>query len=107
MPASKDNKTIIRVSSKANVHNLASSLQTHIVNNHAIEVDAVGAGAVNQAVKAISVARASLCSQGYEVLIKAFFKDVMMDEVTTDGEGKESKITVKKSCICLSLVVSR
>lgn len=100
-------KVVIRVSSKANVHNLSDSLQTHILAGHSIEVAAVGAGAVNQAIKSIAVARVAVGKQGYEITIKPYFKDVMMDEFVPNGEGKEEKVSIKKSCICLFIVVQK
>jgi stage V sporulation protein SpoVS len=44
----------MKISAKANVHNTAKLIEEVIQNNLGVKIVAIGAGAVNQAVKAIA-----------------------------------------------------
>lgn len=77
------NKKIIKVSAKSPVQSLASSIVFSIEAGENVVLRAVGASAVNQMYKGISVARGTLASKGSDLFIKPGF-----DEVTEDGEKK-------------------
>ena len=73
----------IKVSCKSSVPQTAGSITISIESGCAVEVRAVGAGAVNQMYKAIATARGTLASKGKDVLIRPGFT-----EVTENGESK-------------------
>lgn len=77
------NKKIIKVSAKSPVQSLASSIVFSVEAGESVVLRAVGASAVNQMYKGISVARGTLASKGNDLFIKPGF-----DEVTEDGEKK-------------------
>ncbi len=76
----------IRVSSKTSVNHLANSISKIINDDFDIEVRALGAGAVNQMYKGITVARGILALKGKDLLIKPGFVDI--SEPDTNGENK-------------------
>ena len=43
------------------------------------EIQAVGAGALNQAIKAIAIARGFLTPSGYDIVVIPSFTDVLID----------------------------
>lgn len=73
---------IIKVSAESRTSAVAGAIAGVIREHHRAEVQAIGAGAVNQAVKAIAIARGYLQEDGLHV--------VCMPEFTAvDIEGKE------------------
>jgi stage V sporulation protein S len=74
--------TIIKVSSESRTSAVAGAIAGVVRENNRADVQAIGAGAVNQAVKAIAIARGYLQEDGLDV--------VCMPEFTTvDIDGKE------------------
>ena len=74
--------TIIKVSSGSRTSSVAGAIAGVVRDNNRAEVQAIGAGAVNQAVKAVAIARGFLQEDGLDV--------VCIPEFTTvDIEGKE------------------
>lgn len=82
-------KQILRVSSGTPVRPFAGCLVSHIEQGNDVEAHAIGAGAVNQMIKAFAVANGILASQGIELLFKPHFKDIKED-------GKESSAIVAR-----------
>ena len=79
----EEHKKEIKVSAKSPVQALASSIVFSIEEGHDVTLRAVGASAVNQMYKSITVARGTLASKGKDMYIKPGF-----DEVTEDGDKK-------------------
>lgn len=75
---------ILKVSSKSNPGLVAGAL-AGVINDHGeAELQAVGAGAVNQAVKAIAISRGFLAPTGKEIICVPSFSEVTInDEVRT------------------------
>ena len=74
---------ILKVSSKSSPNAVAGSLAMTIREHGNAEIQVVGAGALNQAIKAIAIARGFLAPSGINlVCIPAF------TEVTIDGEQR-------------------
>ena len=67
---------IYKVSSKSNVPKLTGALYKSILEGNEIELQAVGAGAVNQSVKALASVREKLCRKGIDFLVLPFFRDI-------------------------------
>ncbi len=83
---------IIKVSSRSVPRSVAGAICAVIREGGSAEVEAVGAGAVNQAVKAIAVARGFLAEEGTEAVCLPAF-----DEFEVSGETKTGmKFTVEK-----------
>ena len=75
---------ILKVSSKSNPNLVAGALSGVITEQKEAELQAVGAGAVNQAVKAVAIARGFLAPAGIEIICVPSFAEVMInDEVRT------------------------
>lgn len=79
------NNKIIKVSSKSNSSAVAGAIAGILKENQEIEIHTIGAGAINQAVKAIAIARGFVAPSGVElVCIPAF------GTTNIDGEEKTS-----------------
>ncbi len=57
-------RLLLRVSSNSNVHKVAGAIAHVLRSDGAVDVQAIGAAAVNQCVKAIAVAHSFLESEG-------------------------------------------
>lgn len=66
----------LRVSSKSSPSSVAGAIAGMIKDGMPVEVQSVGAGAVNQAVKAIAIARGFLAPIGIEIVCCPAFADV-------------------------------
>lgn len=74
---------ILKVSSKSNPVSVAGAIAGIIREKQNVEVQGIGAGAVNQALKSIAVARGYLAPSGIDIVcIPAF------SSVEVDGESK-------------------
>ena len=74
---------ILKVSSKSAPNSVAGAIAGVIREHSSVEIQAVGASAVNQAIKAIAIARGYLAPTGVELIcIPAFVN------VTIDGEDR-------------------
>ncbi len=104
-----DNFINMRVAAKSNVKNLATSIAKNIQEGKRVELDAIGAGAVNQAAKACAVAAGQLAPLGYDVLVKPAFKTIEFEEAPGEAkEGEESSSgSTAKSALCFILVTKR
>ena len=70
---------VLRVSSKSNPNSLAGAMAAVLREQGATEVQAIGAGAINQAVKAIAIARGFVAPGGMDLTFVPAFVDVMID----------------------------
>ena len=69
----------LKVSSKSSSNAVAGALAGVIRENGAAEIQAVGAGALNQAIKAIAIARGFLAPSGIDIVCVPAFADIMID----------------------------
>jgi len=67
---------VLKVSSKSNPNAVAGALAGVIREQGAVEVQTVGAGALNQAVKAVAIARGFLAPSGMELTCIPAFADI-------------------------------
>ncbi len=74
--------TIIKVSAGSRTSSVAGAIAGVVRDNNRAEVQAIGAGAVNQAVKAVAIARGFLEEDGMNVICIPEF-------TTVDIDGKE------------------
>ena len=70
---------VLKVSSKSNPNSCAGALAGVIRHNGAAEIQVVGAGALNQAIKAVAIARGFLASSGLDVVCVPMFADIEID----------------------------
>lgn len=74
---------LLKVSSKSNPNSVAGAIAGVIREKGVAEIQSIGAGALNQAVKAVAIARGFLAPLGIElVCIPAF------SEINVDGEER-------------------
>jgi stage V sporulation protein S len=72
----------LRVSASSNPQSVASAIAHAIYDKHEVKLRAVGAGAVNQAVKAIAIARGYVAPRGMDLTDKPGFTTIE----SRDGE---------------------
>ena len=70
---------IIKVSGTSRTSAVAGAIAGVFRENKRAEVQAIGAGAVNQAVKALILAKGYLAEDGYDVMFTPEFTDVEID----------------------------
>ncbi|NLD74725.1 MAG: stage V sporulation protein S [Chloroflexi bacterium] len=74
----------LRVASSSNTTSVAGAIAWSVRDNGYAEIEAIGAGAVNQATKAVAVARGYLALEGVDiVLVPAFTTVTIADEERT------------------------
>lgn len=73
-------QVILKVSSQSEVSAVAGAIAAVIRERGLAEVQAIGAGAVNQATKAVAVARAFLALEGYDIICLPEFTKVTIGE---------------------------
>lgn len=69
----------LKVSSKSSPASVAGAIAGMVKDGAPVEIQAVGAGAVNQAVKAIAISRGFLSPVGIELLCIPSFADIVID----------------------------
>ncbi|UUV25899.1 MULTISPECIES: stage V sporulation protein S [Lysinibacillus] len=77
--------TTLKVSSKSNPNSLAGAIVATLRENPSIEIAGVGAGAINQAIKAIAVGEGFVRPEGNELVCIPYFENI-----TIEGEGRTS-----------------
>ncbi len=70
---------VLRVSSKSNANSVAGALAAAIRDDGAAEIQAIGAGAVNQSVKAIAIANGFLTTTGVNIYAQPTFEEIEID----------------------------
>lgn len=71
---------VLKVSSKSSPASVAGAIAGMIKDGAHVEVQSVGAGAVNQAVKAIAISRGFLSPVGIEIACVPYFADIVINE---------------------------
>ncbi|MNW28123.1 Stage V sporulation protein S [compost metagenome] len=77
------NSNVLKVASSSNPNSVAGAIAGVIREQGRVEVQAIGAGAVNQAVKAAAIVRGFLAPSGIDLIVIPAFQDVEID-----GEGR-------------------
>ena len=67
---------ILRVSAKSNPNSVAGALAGVLRENGSAEMQAIGAGALNQAIKAIAIARGFVAPHGVDLVCIPAFTDL-------------------------------
>lgn len=69
----------LRVSAKSKPNTVAGAVAGVIREKGVVEVQTVGAGALNQAIKAIAIARGFLAPSGIDLICVPSFSDIQID----------------------------
>ena len=70
---------IIKVSANSRTSAVAGAIAGVMREHQHVNVQAIGASAVNQAVKALALARGYLAEDGYDIVSVPYFVDVEID----------------------------
>jgi stage V sporulation protein S len=70
---------VLKVSSKSNPNSVAGAIAGVLSERGNIEIQAIGAGALNQAIKAIAIARGFVASSGVNLVFVPAFTDVLIN----------------------------
>ncbi len=70
---------VLKVSSKSNPNSVAGALAGILREQGSVEMQTVGAGALNQAVKAIAIARGFIAPSGAELTCVPAFADIKIN----------------------------
>ena len=70
---------VLKVSSKSKPNSVAGALANAFKDKQGIEIQAIGAGALNQAVKAIAIARGFIAPSGLDLVCVPAFTDIEID----------------------------
>ena len=70
---------ILKVSSKSNPSKVAGAIANIFREKGGVELQTVGAGALNQAVKAVSIARGYISPSGINLVCTPAFTDIEID----------------------------
>ncbi len=74
--------SLLRVSSDSSPTSVAGAIAGFIKEEGEVDLQGIGAGAVNQATKAIAIARGYVASNGYDLICIPAFVDVEIDGKT-------------------------
>ncbi len=69
----------LKVSTKSNPNSVAGAMAGVIRQSGSVAVQVVGAGALNQAVKAVAIARGYLAASGLDLVCVPTFADILID----------------------------
>ncbi len=86
------NNEVLKVSSKSNPGSVAGAITALIKENKKVELQTIGAGALNQAIKAIAVARSYVAASGVDLACVPAFCTVKVENEDRTG----IKLIVKK-----------
>lgn len=70
---------VLKVSAKSNPNSVAGALANILRIEFTAEIQAIGAGAVNQAIKAIAVTRGYIAPSGYDLVCIPAFTEIEID----------------------------
>ncbi|HHF08600.1 MAG: stage V sporulation protein S [Thermotogae bacterium] len=76
---------ILKVSSKSNPNKVAGAIAGVLSKDNQVELQAIGAGAVNQAVKACAIASRFLKERGVEIYVIPGFVEILINNETRTG----------------------
>lgn len=72
-------KEVLKVSTNTNPNKAAGAIAGFVREQGEVEVQAIGAGAVDQSVKAIAIARSFVAANGIDLVCTPGFKNIEVD----------------------------
>ncbi|TFE03427.1 MULTISPECIES: stage V sporulation protein S [Jeotgalibacillus] len=70
---------VLKVSSRSNPNSVAGALAGVLRERGTVEVQAIGAGALNQAVKAVAISRGFVAPSGIDLICIPAFTDIQIE----------------------------
>ncbi|MBC5996689.1 stage V sporulation protein S [Romboutsia ilealis] len=70
---------VLKVSSKSNPNSVAGALAGVLREKGSAEIQAIGAGALNQAIKSVAIARGFVAPSGMDLVCIPAFTDIEID----------------------------
>jgi stage V sporulation protein S len=70
---------VLKISSKSNPNSVAGAIAGLVKESTRAEMQAIGAGALNQAIKAIAIARGYVAPTGKDLVCIPAFSDIVID----------------------------
>ena len=70
---------ILKISSKSNPSKVAGAIANVFREQGSVEIQTIGAGSLNQAVKAVCIARGFLAPSGQNLIIIPAFSDILIE----------------------------
>ncbi|HAW60288.1 MAG TPA: stage V sporulation protein S [Actinobacteria bacterium] len=70
---------VLKVSSKSNPNSVAGALAGVLREKGGAELQVIGAGALNQAIKAIAIARGFVAPSGLDLIVIPAFTDIIIN----------------------------
>lgn len=71
---------ILKVSSKSNPNNVAGAISNYIKEDGSVDIQVIGAGAMNQLVKSIIISRGFLAPHGINIACVPSFSEVIIND---------------------------
>ena len=76
---------VLKVSAKSSPNSVAGALAGVLRERGGAEIQAIGAGALNQAIKAVAIARGFMVPTGMDISCTPYFTEVMIDDAEKTG----------------------
>lgn len=76
---------VLKISTKSNPNSVAGAIAGLIKERGRAEMQVIGAGAINQAIKAIAIARGFVAPSGVDLICIPAFTEVRIDEDDRTG----------------------
>ena len=76
---------VLKISTKSNPNSVAGAIAGLIKERGRAEMQVIGAGAINQAIKAIAIARGFVAPSGIDLICIPAFTEVKIDEDERTG----------------------
>ena len=70
---------ILKVSSRSNPSKVAGAIANVFRESGSVEIQTIGAGSLNQAIKAICIARGFLAPSGQNLIVVPAFSDILIE----------------------------
>lgn len=70
---------ILKISAKSKPSSIAGALANAFKSRNVVEMQAVGAGAINQGIKAIAIARGYVAPLGKDLIVVPAFSDILIE----------------------------
>ena len=82
---------VLKISAKSNPNSVAGAIAGLVKESNKAEMQAIGAGALNQAIKAVAIARGYIAPTGKDIYCIPAFSDILIE-----GEDRTAiKLIVK------------
>ena len=70
---------VLKISAKSNPNSVAGAIAGLVKESNKAEMQAIGAGALNQAIKAVAIARGFVAPAGVDLVCIPAFQDIMIE----------------------------